>query len=150
MTNFAKQKIEVSDQTKRFVFLKNGIYTFEYTRSNRNKQRMQKFMVSCVECVRSLLEAARSICLKNTGSFVLRNSTVALLNNPTNSNIFGKRRIWQNSEFQEKLKKKWSLFLIARHANLTKISSPFQVLLKTALKQPFSYPTRTPTIVAVL
>ena len=91
MTNFARQNIQVSEQTKRFVFLKNGFYTFEYTRSNKNKQRMQKYIVGCVECVRSRLEAARSICLKNTGSFVLRNSTLALLNNPTNSNIFGKR-----------------------------------------------------------
>ena len=57
-----KQKIEFSEKTKRFAFLKNRFHTFECNRSNQKKQVGRNVMFSCAKGVKYIHEAAKNRC----------------------------------------------------------------------------------------
>ena len=65
-----KQKIQVSEKQKRCIFQKNRYFTplsaLNQIKINRESkaERKQNIMVSCVQGVKSILEAVKSLCLQ--------------------------------------------------------------------------------------
>ena len=64
--NFTNKMLGASEKARRFAFLRNGFTPVSALNKIRNKQRKQNIVVGCAEGVKTILEAEKSLCLKQS------------------------------------------------------------------------------------
>ena len=70
--NFMKQKIQVSEKTKRLAFLKNRFHTSECSQSNQNT-KSAKCIFRCAESMKSIPKIVKLLFLSRLEPFVFQN-----------------------------------------------------------------------------